>query len=60
MLGRGVRMLYLPLFIGEKGRGNLFIFKIIYLFMRYTQREAETWAEGEAGSLLVPVIGVTP
>ena len=26
-------------------------FKIIYLFMRNTQREAETQAEGEAGSL---------
>ena len=30
---------------------SLFFKKIIYLFMRYTQREAETYAEGEAGSM---------
>ena len=28
-----------------------FLFKIFYLFMRDTQREAETQAEGEAGSM---------
>ena len=31
--------------------GSLFFFFKIYLFMRGTQREAETQAEGEAGSL---------
>ena len=31
-----------------------FFFKIIYLFVRDKQREAETQAEGEAGSLWEP------
>ena len=31
---------------------DYFLFKdFIYLFMKYTEREAETQAEGEAGSM---------
>ena len=32
----------------------------IYLFMRHTQREAETQAEGEAGSFREPDAGFNP
>ena len=39
--------------------GLFFIFKK-YLFMRDTQREAETQAEGEAGSCREPNAGLDP
>ena len=38
----------------------LFFFKDIYLFMRDRDREAETQAEGEAGSMQEPDAGLTP
>ena len=38
---------------------SFFFFKIfIYLFMRDTQREAETQAEGEAGSMQGTLCGI--
>ena len=37
-----------------------FLFLRFYLFMRDTQREAETRAEGEAGSMQGPDAGLHP
>ena len=38
----------------------LFFKDFIYLFMRHTEQEAETQAEGEAGSLREPDVGLDP
>ena len=47
----------LPLVL-ESGGLFFFFFKILFiLFMRDTEREAETWAEGEAGSCREPDMG---
>ena len=39
---------------------GVFFFKIFYVFMRDPEREAETQAEGEAGSLWGPDAGLDP
>ena len=43
---------------------SFFFFKgfylFIYLFMRDTERKAETWAEGEAGSMQEAQCGTHP
>ena len=47
--------------IGINNSLKLIIFlKRFYLFMRDTQREAETQAEGEAGSCREPNAGLDP
>ena len=38
----------------------IFFKDFIYLFVRDTEREAETWAKGEAGSSRKPNVGLDP
>ena len=37
-----------------------FFFKILFIYERHREREAETQAEGEAGSMQEPDVGLDP
>ena len=56
-----VRSIKFEIYMSSSKAANIFFLKdFIHLFIRDTQREAETQAEGEAGSLQEPDGGLDP